>query len=115
MALNELELRKAELVMARFLKTKRPPAHIREELDIGYKIINQSIEIFEIRRDFLDPLKKREVPVAKATFVNKSRKWKVYWMRSDLKWHSYPLTPEVATLEEFIRLVEDDESGCFWG
>jgi hypothetical protein len=36
-------------------------------------------------------------------------------MRQDLKWHSYPLLPQVDTNEEFLEEVELDPSACFWG
>jgi len=52
---------------------------------------------------------------AKTTYVKKTGKWKVYWQRADLKWHSYQPTPEVDNLEEFLALVDRDEHGCFKG
>lgn len=36
--------------MEAFLERKRPPEHIRPKLDIGYKIEDQSIIIYEIRQ-----------------------------------------------------------------
>ena len=38
----------------------------------------------------------------------KSRRWKVYWQRADLKWHSCAPRPEVHTLVEFFALLEDE-------
>jgi hypothetical protein len=36
-------------------------------------------------------------------------------MRADLKWHSYPPHPEALFFEEFLAVVDEDESCCFWG
>ena len=38
----------------RFMDQRRPPEHIRDELDLGYTYQNQVLEIFEIRPYFLD-------------------------------------------------------------
>ena len=38
-----------------------------------------------------------------------------FWQRADLKWHGYEPRPEVARLEQFLALVEEDEYACFFG
>jgi len=48
----------------------------------------------------------------KITFVKSSNRWKLYWMRSDLKWHLYG---EYSSLDEALREVKEDPNGCFWG
>jgi hypothetical protein len=57
---------------------RRPPAHIRNELDLGYRISGQSVEIFEVRPQWDDPSQKMERPVAKATFVKTRNCWKIF-------------------------------------
>lgn len=94
---------------------RRPPQHIRDQLDIGYRIEGQSIEIFEIRPDWRDGSVRRESPVAKATFVRIKGIWKVFWMRADQKWHSYEPKAQVNTLKEFLGAVDRDAHGCFFG
>ena len=39
-------------IMENFTEERRPPTEIRDELDLSYKIENQSIIIFEIRPKF---------------------------------------------------------------
>src|SRR5687767_1120164 len=102
-------------VMENFLEMKRPPENIRHQLDLGYKIENQSIIIYEIRPAFHNPSEKIECPVAKTTFVKSKNHWKVFWMRGDLKWHQYGPKPVVKTLKAFIKLLDEDEYSCFWG
>jgi len=53
--------------------------------------------------------------VAKTTYVKKSKSWKVFWHKSDMKWHGYEPTPEVKTLEDFLSLLEEDKHCCFYG
>lgn len=115
MALSEFEVKKIEKEVGRFVEKRRPPAHIRPELDLGFRVKDQSVEIFEIRPRWRHPGEKIEQPVAKATYVKTQKLWKVYWQRADLKWHSYDPAPEVDTLQAFLGLVDRDEHGCFFG
>ena len=41
--------------------------------------------------------------------------WKVYWLRADLRWHRYDPDAEVASLDEFLAIVDRDEYACFFG
>ena len=50
MALSEFERKKLEAEVSRFIETNRPPEGIRHRLDIGFRIENQSVVLFEIRR-----------------------------------------------------------------
>ena len=77
--------------------------------------MGQSVEIFELRPRWRDKTQIARTPVAKATFVRIQNIWKVFWMRRDLKWHSYEPQPEVESLEAFLRVVDRDEFGCFFG
>ena len=115
MPLSELEAARAKKTVGAYIERRRPPPHIRRELDLGYRISGQSIEIFEIRPVWKEPQEKVECAVAKATFVRTQGVWKVFWQRADLKWHSYEPVPEVSELSEFLATVEEDKHSCFWG
>ena len=115
MSLSEFEIKKVEYAAEAFLSVKRPPALVRSQLDIGYRIEDQSIEIFEIRPDWQDESIIRNHPVAKATYVKSQGVWKVFWQRADLKWHGYEPVATVKTIEEFFEAVVNDTHGCFWG
>ena len=115
MALTQVELQRCKKALAHFLEQRRPPEHIRNQLDIGYRINGQSVEIFEIRPDWRDKSKKMESPVVKATFVRTKNRWKIFWMRRDLEWHGYEPNPEVHSLEAALNVVHRDEYCCFFG
>ncbi len=115
MALTEFEKKKCEKLVRQFVEKRRPPAYMRNKLDLSFRVQGQSVEIFEIRPMWREPDKKIEEPVAKATYVKTSKIWKVYWQRADLKWHSYKPNPQVKTLEEFLEVVDRDEYACFFG
>jgi hypothetical protein len=101
--------------MDNFMERRRPPENIRHEVDLSYKIENQSVILFEVRPRLDNPEQVIELPIAKATFVKTKKQWNVFWQRADLKWHSYPPKPTVQDIQDFIRLVDKDTHGCFWG
>ena len=115
MALNDLDRRRIEIAMAAFLAKHRPPPHIRPELDIGYRLNEQSVEILEIRPQWDNPSIIREHPFAKATYVRTQNLWKVFWKRADLKWHGYDPASTVKSIDEFLAVVDADQHGCFFG
>lgn len=51
------------------LRGRLSPAHIRADLDIGYRISGQSVEILEIRPQWNDRSIIHQHPIAKATYV----------------------------------------------
>jgi hypothetical protein len=115
MAISEFETKKHEKALKVFIEKHRPPVHIRKEVDLGFKLENQSIEIFEIRPKWDNPKEKTETPVAKTTYIKASKIWKLYWQRADLKWHSYQPYPQGKNLEEILDVIGEDKNACFWG
>ena len=114
MAISEFEIKRCEKDIEKFMSKHRPPAHMRSEVDIRYRIENQSVELFEVRPRWDNPQEKTEIPVAKATFIKAKQIWKIYWQRSDLKWHSYDPVPKVKYLEDFLSVVGEDKHSCFF-
>lgn len=115
MSLSEFELKQTEKLIAAFIEKHRPEPHIRQNVDLSFRLKGQSVEIFEIRPIWNKPKEKIEIPIAKATYVKTRQCWRVFWQRSDLKWHRYDASPEVRLVEDFLELVERDEFGCFFG
>ena len=102
-------------IMENYLEEVRPPEDIRSELDIGYKIEDQSVVLVEIRPIWTNPSEIREYGYAKATFIKSKNVWRIFWLPGNLKWLSYKLVPEVGTLKEFLNIVDEDKMGCFKG
>ena len=116
MALTELEAARVRKALNGFVELRRPPPQIRQEVDLTFRISGQSVEILEVRKAWGGgPGEKIEQPVAKATYARSSRRWRVFWLRQDMKWHSYKPVPDVATIEEFVALVHEDRNACFFG
>jgi hypothetical protein len=115
MSLSEFELKRTKKIVAAFIEKHRPEPHIRPNLDLSFRMEGQSVEIFEIRPHWNNPKEKHEIPIAKATYVKTRQSWRVFWQRSDMKWHRYDPAPEVRLIEDFLVLVDQDEGGCFFG
>ena len=115
MPVNETQITSIKNIMDPYIEKIRPPEKIRPELDIAYKIEGQSVLVLEIRPQWNDPTIFNEHSLAKATFVKTKNNWKIFWKKSDGKWHSYSPKMEVKTLIQFIKLIEEDDHHCFWG
>ena len=115
MAFSEFETHRYSTIAEQYVDTRRPPPHIRPKLDIAFRLVDQSIEIYEVRPAYDNPDEKVENPVTKLTYVQKSDHWKIYWIKRDLKWHSYEPDSEADSLEDALAIVDADEFGCFYG
>ena len=116
MAFSEFEKKRYSQIVEQYVEGRRPPPHIRPELDLGFRLTGQSVEIFEIRPVWRGaPGEKIELAVVKTTYVKAYDAWKIYWQRADLKWHLYEPGELVETLEQVLAVVQQDEYGCFYG
>jgi len=97
-----------------FLDRRRPSPEIRPKLDFGFRFHGRCLELLEIRPRFQKPDEKGQHAFAKAIYVGTKGVWRVYWMRGTGKWHPYE--PHlVKSLRGFLRLVDEDKHGCFFG
>lgn len=115
MALSEFEIRRMEKLVGEYVEHRRPPVHIRAQMDLSFRISGQSFEIFTIRPLWNDPDQQVESAVAKATWVRSKKIWKLFWMRSNMKWYPHTPCPEAGSLEEALDIIEQDAHACFWG
>jgi hypothetical protein len=116
MAFSEIEVARVKRALESFMRVRRPPSHIRAQLDLGCRTFGQSVEIFEIRPAWRGlPDERHESAIAKATFVRSRNVWRVFWRRRDLKWHSYEPASEVKSIDDFLSLVAEDRHACFFG
>jgi hypothetical protein len=115
MSLPESLIKEIEQAGAKFLYYRRPEPEIRHKLDLGWRLVNQDVFIFEIRPQWNKPKIIREHNIAKAHYVKTKDIWQVYWMRGNLEWDKYTPKPEVKNISEFFELVTDDKHCCFFG
>lgn len=115
MAFSDFERGVNLAALKRFIEKRRPPEHIRAQLDVGYAIAGHTVDIFEIRPDWQDKTATRHTPVARVRFVRSKELWILYWMRRDLKWHSYEPDHLHSTLASALKTIDADAYCCFFG
>ena len=115
MALTGAALQECLRAVGAFLEKRRPPEAIRPKLDYQAHIDGSTVRIVEIRPSWKDKTQMSELPVAQVRWVASRQVWRLYWMRRDLRWHSFPGLPETKTLEEALAEVDRNPSGCFFG
>lgn len=115
MAFTDIERARNHQALRWFLERRRPPEHIRPQLDIGYAIVGHVVDIFEIRPDWQDRTSTRHTPAARVRFVRTANEWRLYWMRRDLKWHLYEPAAHHPSLQSALEVVHADECCCFFG
>ena len=115
MALTTEQIESVKKMMDEFIEEHRPPVEIRSKLDIGWRLVDQSVYLFEIRPDWLHPDVIRHSDYAKATWLKTQRHWKVYWQRANGDWNHYEPLDNVVNLQRFLIEVEKDPHHCFRG
>lgn len=104
-----------DIQLKEYIESIRPPEEVRDQIDIWYLYINNVVEIYEIRPKWDDKTISQHFPIARAKFVKSQNRWRIYWLSGNNKWLPYTPKPEVGKLYEFIELIKNDKSGCFWG
>jgi len=113
MAFNDLEFQAVNKEVKLFVDSIRPPSHIRPELDIVYSINEQTIDIGQLRPVWRgEPGETHILPNARIKYFRSLDRWKLYWMRKDLKWHLYSTE---LSLTDALELVRADPNYCFFG
>lgn len=114
MAFTDEEVTQFSALASAFCE-RRCPVHVHHQVWMGFTIDGQSITLIEYRVHWQDKSRTIEIPISKTTFNRRANDWKIYWMRSNLKWWAYQPCPTVSTFEEFLEEVDRDEYGCFFG
>lgn len=115
MAFNVLEVQRIGKAVDAFVAKKKIELAESGETGLVFKIEGRSVIISEVLADVYDAAKYIEMPVAKAVYVKLSGKWKIYWMDRSLRWKSYHPEPAVDRIEDFIKILDDDDFAYFWG
>lgn len=103
------------LIEERFWSRRRPPLHLRDKIREGQQFSGLEIELFFVRPAYQRPGEFSEESIVKLRYVRRHERWHIYWKRADGKWHSYQPCPEVDSLEEALRIVDEDAHCCFFG
>jgi hypothetical protein len=115
MPLPDDQVRECLGAVCAFLKRRRPPPKIRDQVDCRVDINGSEVVIVEVRPAYNNKRRKVDHLVAKAKWVAARKVWRLFWMRSDLKWHAYGPMPEAASIDAVLAEVARDSHCCFFG
>ena len=94
---------------------RRIPIDIRDQVNLTFKIIRDKVTLIETRPYFRNPSIWTENPVAQFRFDNETKKWTLYCMDRNSRWHLYDLIKPSADFDDMLKALDDDRTGIFWG
>ena len=115
MPLPEPQLRECLSAVGSFIQRRRPPPKLRAQLDYRANIKGSEVVLVEVRPAYNDKRRTIEHAIAKAKWIGSRKVWRLFWMRADMKWHSYQPMPEARTFKAVMTEVERDLHCCFFG
>lgn len=113
MAFNNIEIANIRRCMEFFMEKRRPAEHLRDKLDLQYRIEDDSVIIFEIRQLTWSNGRVEE-PIAKIAHNRHSSSWSLLWMDKNSNWHHYD-EKMLSGFSDAIQLVEENICGYFFG
>ena len=115
MPLPDHQLRECLAATGAFLSKRRPGPELRDQIDYRADIDGQTLTLLCVRPKFDDDTQKVAHPFARMRWVGAQKVWKLYWMMSDLKWHSYPWLPKSPSIAALMAEVDRDPHCAFFG
>jgi Protein of unknown function (DUF3024) len=115
MPIPEIQIRAALAKAGALIEKRRPKPEIRHLVDMKAELKKQELVLYEVRPRYDDGSKTHANPVAKAKWIDAQGRWRLYWMRADLKWHLYEPGQHLEDISSIIDEIDRDPFGCFWG
>ena len=114
MPLPEFTKKLIEIKLAEYCDQKIP-LHIRDKVKLIYKITGNKVTLIETRPFYCDPSIWTETPIAQFRFDYETKKWALYFMDRNSRWHLYDLVEPSADFEDMLKGLDNDRTGIFWG
>lgn len=111
MPLDAFTKKRIEKILNDYSEVK-VPKHIRDQVKLSHKIRGNHVTLIEERPAFMSD---QWVQLDIAQFRLDGEKWKVYWRDSKDKWHLVEEIIPDADFEKQLKLVDQNNSGVFWG
>lgn len=83
------------------------PRHVR------YRIVDQQINLVEVRRYENNPKEHKEFPVAQIRYIPELNQWTLH-QYSDERWKLYLNVTPTLDLSKLLSVIRQDPMRCFW-
>jgi hypothetical protein len=114
MPLPEFTIRLVETKLTEYCDQKIP-IHARDRIKLIYKIIGNKVTLIETRPYHMNPSVWTETPIAQFRFDHETKKWALYFMDRNSRWHLHDLVKPSADFEDMLKELDRDLTGIFWG
>jgi hypothetical protein len=114
MPLPEFTKKLIETKLAEYCDRKIP-IHVRDQVKLIHKSTGNKVTLIETRPFYCDPSIWTETPIAQFRFDLKTKKWALYSLDRNSKWHLYDLIKQSADFEDMLKALDNDKTGIFWG
>ncbi|MFH1079237.1 MAG: DUF3024 domain-containing protein [Pseudomonadota bacterium] len=94
---------------------RRIPIHARDQVKLIYKITGNNVTLIETRPYYMNPSVWTETPIAQFRFNHETKKWTLYWMDRNSRWHLDELVKPSIHFEDILKELDRDATGIFWG
>ncbi len=114
MAFTELELKRIDRSVGELCRLRSLP-QFADELRFVYEVEGHVVSVYEERLPWRGDGDWTRSGIARFRFVRSKGVWRLYWMRSDLRWYLYETDEMPSDLDALVAIVEADEFGAFFG
>ena len=106
-----------KLIKAKLSKycNNRIPEHARDKVKLIFNIKGNIVTLNLSRPYFRDPSKWAERSVAQLRFDNDNKKWQLYFIGRNDRWHPYDLIQPSTDFDDLLKELDRDPTGIFWG
>jgi hypothetical protein len=112
MPLSEFTIRLIETKLTEYCN-KKIPIHARDQVKLIYKITGNKVIIVETRPYHMNPSVWTETLIAQFRFDHETKKWALYFMDQNSRWHFYDLVKPSADFEDMLKALDNDKTGIF--
>jgi len=114
MSISEFTNRLVETRLTEYCE-RRIPIEIRNQVNLTFKIMRDKVTLIETGPYFREPSIWTENPVAQIRFDDQTKKWTLYCMDRNSRWHLYDLIKPSADFDDMLKALDNDKTGIFWG
>ncbi len=114
MALPEFTKKLVEEKLIKYCNS-RIPENVRHNVRLIFKFHENIVTLILTRPYFRKSSKWAERSVAQFRFDNESKKWQLFFIDKNNRWHPYDLIQPSIDFDDLLKELDRDPRGIFWG